>query len=233
MGKMLYKFLSDDVALKVLAERQLKVSLISELNDVYDCLPVIETVGDNWNEESKKRARMILTKIETCYGLLCFSRNYRSPIQWGHYAAGGTGIALGFDTRNPAWGEPIEVEYEEQRPVLRFSSLDEVWKRDELELTRAVAKVKSQEWVYENEVRFLYKLSDCEPQSGMYFKGFVGNDLRHVIVGSRCKKKLYVKRFLEKHYKGLRASLYMADIDESRFDLQIVQFDSLLPVDLC
>ena len=66
----------------------------------------------------------------------------------------------------------------------------------------------------------------------MYFKEFFGNDLRQVIVGSRCKKKLYVKRFVEKHYKDLRASLYMADIDESRFDLQILGFDSLLPVDL-
>ena len=121
---MLYKFLSDDVALKVLNERQLKVSLIPELNDVYDCVPVIKTVGDNWDQESKKRARMILTqKIETCYGLLCFSRNYQSPIQWGHYAAGGTGIALGFDTGQPRWGNPIEVLYKEERPVLQFSNL--------------------------------------------------------------------------------------------------------------
>ena len=105
-------------------------------------------------------------------------------------------------------------------------------KRDELELTRVVANVKSKDWAYEKEVRFIYNLSECEPQSGMYFKEFFGNDLRQVIVGSRCKKKPYVKRFVEKHYKDLRASLYMADIDESRFDLQILGFDSKLPVDL-
>ena len=72
-----------------IALRRIKVSRFSELNDPFELL------GVSLADKAKRKAfRLTKEKIDKSKGLICFSRNWRNPVLWGHYAEKHTGIAL-------------------------------------------------------------------------------------------------------------------------------------------
>ena len=106
---------------------------------------------------------------------------------WSHYGAKHHGICLGFDLRRST----VEtVTYADKR--LRQTLSDDkspdtipVAIRDE------IARTKSSDWQYEQELRVLVDLSDANPEENLYFWPF-NEDLRlaEVILGPRCDQKL-------------------------------------------
>ncbi len=231
MSGILYKFLSVENALRVLEQHRLKVSLIRELNDIYDCAPIPgPTSEDPDSSNQRERSKRVLDQNSENFGLLCFSYSYHSPLLWGHYAAGATGVALGFDSKRFNWGAPIEVRYNQNRPIFEWPATGET---SALEMVKGLSTcfgVKAEEWKYEQEVRYVVNLDHCELSSGMYFVEFVGLALREVIIGRRCSvTPTYLRHFLGKHYEGLGVSLYTSSEHDERYEITIQSFPVIQP----
>ena len=150
MAEVFYKFLSVENAFRVMEEHQLKVSLIRELNDIYDCEPIFGPAADKPGYINSSSAKEFLSRTADMYGLLCFSKGFRSPLLWGHYAEQAKGIALGF---NPAsflqQDIKMDVEYRESRPVVTWLEDASKGVPDFLQNMREHFGVKALEWKYE------------------------------------------------------------------------------------
>lgn len=120
-------------------------------------------------------------------GLLCFSENWRNPVQWSHYAESHRGICLGFDVA-PSAGMR-KVRYVESRiaPNLRaMKAMGEAAVGHMLDLLT----IKFEHWQYEQEHRLFVRLNDKDEETGLYFFDFGGDSnvkLREVIVGARSE----------------------------------------------
>src|SRR5271166_6382176 len=222
MSDIIYKFLTAENALKVLEQSRLKVGLLRELNDVYDCAPVYGPMGKEPGFLPQWWSEYVVNLNFRTYGLLCFSKTLTSPLLWGHYAACSSGIALGFDPAHFTWEDRIEVSYDRSRPILQWPKDRNMTPEDWQELFRTSFGVKAEEWRYEKEVRYVVKLAECEPRSGMYFAGFHGRALREVIVGCRCSvTPTYLQHFLGSHYRGLGVSIHIAHEHPTLFEIAI------------
>jgi hypothetical protein len=223
MGDIVYKFLPDKYALMALERVRLKVSLLSELNDIYDCAPIVGPLDNNPACADGREITHLLEANRRMSGLVCFSKDYRSPLLWGHYAASAAGLALGFaPERLSGWKDPIEIEYHQSRPIVEWPV--ERFVRDDVlqTLIKACFGTKAEEWGYEEEVRYLHRLDSCIARAGRYFRSFYPIALREVIIGSRSSvKSLYLRHLFKSHnaYKnlGLSISLFKAAEDPNEF----------------
>lgn len=176
---ILYKFLSAKIGLKVLRERQVKVSRILELNDPFEFL------GYDLRD---KRLRNILKQykdfLNNSHGVVCLSATWRHPLLWGHYANSHYGLCLGFDVLKEDYF--LKVSYQPKRRAWPSDSAGIPAEAGEAELLN-ILLTKFAGWSYEAEHRAIYRLSDkmFDKNSGMYFTPF-DEDLRlvKVIVGS-------------------------------------------------
>ena len=87
-----YHFLPANYGLTNLQRRHLKVATIPELNDPFELLCL-----DLSDPELRRAMRAWKATIGRCFGLLCFSRTWRNPVQWSHYADRHRGVCLGFE----------------------------------------------------------------------------------------------------------------------------------------
>lgn len=211
MADVIYKFLSVENAFRVMEQHALKVSLIRELNDIYDCEPVLGPAAEEPGYLTRLLTEEAFASVRDTYGLVCFSKSYRSPLLWGHYADQAKGLALGFDPAHLPWPERMDVEYREERPVVKLrlgAKMDQSVVR---ELMKEHYGVTAREWGYEEEVRYLVDLDWCVPRTRMYFFELTLRALREVIVGPRSAvTPAYVRHFLATHYKGIGVSLLIA-----------------------
>lgn len=123
-------------------------------------------------------------ELSKSHGLLCFSKNWRNPVLWSHYAESHTGICLGFDIPDEILGE---VNYSPSRLEVD----DSVWINPNLVPPKEAQKLlftKYEHWQYEDEVRCFVTLEEKETQSGLYFAEF-SDDLKltSVIVGANSE----------------------------------------------
>jgi Protein of unknown function (DUF2971) len=235
MNLVVYKFLPAEYALKALEERKLKVSLISELNDIYDCAPIVRRVGDGLRHTHQNVSKEWFNRACRTFGLLCFSACFQSPLLWGHYASSATGLALGFSIEHLARKSltgalSYAVEYDRRRPRLEYSASDSDTDDDACEHIRAYFAVKAKEWEYEQEFRQVVFLPRCEPRAGMYFAPFDGRALKEVIIGCRSSiTPSYVSHCLQRHYKDLGVSVYTAKVHPSRYEMTREPFPKAPP----
>ncbi len=225
MADVIYKFLSVENAFRVMEKHALKVSLIRELNDIYDCGPTLRLLGANPRDVDLSSTEEPDLPIADISGLLCFSKNYRSPLLWGHYAEGAKGIALGFHPDHFQWKNQIHVEYREDRPVMESDPATDDTASILLKLFSEYFGVKGVQWKYEDEVRYLLELEDCVPRKRMYFAKFPSRAIREVIVGPRSSVRCsYLQHFLAAHYKGIGVSLHSAHLHSKRFEVEARPF---------
>ena len=119
-------------------------------------------------------------KIGKDNGLICFSRNWSSPLLWGHYAEKHQGLCLAFqvNSKNSFFHR---VEYVEQR-LPKPATLSE-------EFIRKLLYTKFKQWAYEEEVRAYAKLN--EERDGHYYYEFSDTlKLKKVIIGSESDLKV-------------------------------------------
>jgi Protein of unknown function (DUF2971) len=224
MSEILYKFLSAENALKVLESREIKVSLLHELNDIYDCAPIMSASNERGELVEIESWEKVVKYVSQLHGILCFSEDYRSPLLWGHYASCSTGIALGFDPAFFSWPNqiPIRVKYQDSRPTLHLPKTEDPDVDVQVRYQEELYGVKAQEWYYEQETRYVLRLCHCEPRGGMYFAPFFGRALRQVIIGPRSRvKRSYCQDFLNKRCDGLGVELYVAKAHPTKYEVQI------------
>lgn len=181
----LYQFMKADHGISALQCRRLKISRIHELNDPF------EFVGVDQSDPAFRKG-LFKTKrtISQHHGLLCFSKTWKSPIMWAHYAGNHTGVCLGFDLSARFCKAVDYVEARFPKPA----TLDE-------EFIKALLFSKFSHWAYEQEYRCHVQLD--EDEGGLYFKAFDSDlKLAEVIVGSRSKLKRAEVRKLVKPIPG-------------------------------
>ena len=103
----LYHFTNEKYGLEDLREKHLKVARISDLNDPTEFL-----AADLSNEEFSVAMEQMRESLANDHGILCFSENWRSLVQWAHYADKHKGLCLGFDIPDHF---PAKVDYVENR----------------------------------------------------------------------------------------------------------------------
>jgi hypothetical protein len=173
---ILYHFINEEFGLKNLRERRLKVSDIANLNDPFDFLSI--AAPTKAKRQQLREWRLVMAKE---HGLICFSRNWRSPVQWGHYADRHKGLCLGFEVDD---AHVRQVDYVQSRPV--WPAIPEP-----LPLTvkqRMVDQLlytKFTHWSYEDEYR-LFTSKSFQEQDGHFYVSFSHDmKLKSVLVGAR------------------------------------------------
>ncbi|MDQ8182581.1 DUF2971 domain-containing protein [Pelagicoccus sp. SDUM812005] len=164
-----YHFLNEEFGLKDLLEKRIKISNLLDLNDPFEFGNIVFT------KSSEKNSLRISMEIVASYtGVLCFSRNWKNPVQWSHYADRHKGICLGFEIKDELLEE---VHYTHQRIVLDKKVSEE-------EITRRNLVTKYIDWKYEEEYRTFINLGQKE--DGYHFAYFDdGLKLAEVIIGCR------------------------------------------------
>lgn len=173
-----YNLTSTQHALSNIALRRLKIARFNELNDPFELLAV--------DVASRNLRAGILAKKEQVHsneGLLCFSRSWKNPLLWSHYAEKHKGIGLGFDVPDDLL---VPVNYIQGMQKLNVLSKQTSQQAIDNFLHR-LRYTKFKAWEYEEELRLFVSLSGLEDQSGVYFIPFDEKlQLREVILGPRC-----------------------------------------------
>jgi hypothetical protein len=167
-----YHFLPAKWALDDVAKRRIRISEIDQLNDPFE----LWCVGQK-NKQLRDVLRGFKREVSEKFGILCFTKRWRNPLLWSHYADKHRGICLGFDVGDRGIKS---VKYVRERPTLRIpptrKSVDEI------------LFTKYHDWKYEEEWRNWFKLDDRE--DGHYFYYFEAEEfvrLREIIAGPLCE----------------------------------------------
>lgn len=171
-----YHFVELNYGLDDLRCRRLKIAELPKLNDPF------EFFGANLSNPELRRAfHAMKDQMAVNRGILCFSRNWKNPVQWSHYAGKHTGLCLGFDIPSEHLGA---VNYSAKRFAVDASRLLNPRELD-AEAAQALLFTKYSHWRYENEVRSFLTLEDADRESGLYFADFSDRlKLVEVIVGA-------------------------------------------------
>jgi len=174
-----YHLLAADNALSDITHHRLRVSRFADLNDPFELLAAKAN-----QERFRKALRSWRDHFSGINGLLCFSRNWRNPVLWSHYAAKHRGMCLGFDIASSLL---TPVRYTRRRRTVRFADHDPEKGLDEW-FVQDLLRTKYRHWRYEDEVRVLVKLDPKKFEDGSYFYPFgEGLMLRTVILGPLCE----------------------------------------------
>ena len=182
----IYKFLNKHFALMALRERRFKVSRLTQLNDPFEMFAL--AVADR---TPRFALQMTQFDLNGRAGWACFSRTWKNPVVWAHYADSHRGLCLGFDVPDELT-KPIEyVKTREQFP----DNLGESDQAAALAVMKRILFTKFDDWRYEDEIRLTVRLDkNDETQDGLQFIDW-GETLRlvEVIVGANsptCKREL-------------------------------------------
>lgn len=173
--KRLYHFNGSTYGLQNLEKQRLKVATIMELNDPFELL------AHNSKDKTIRAAlKSFKQEAHNRFGFLCFSRSWKSPVQWGHYAEKHQGLCIGFDV-------PEDHIYPIQYCSYRLG-FDPALVQTEDERYRwslGLFTTKHEHWAYEQEERLITALDLLPKEKGLHFVGFdqVGIIVREVIVG--------------------------------------------------
>ena len=116
-----YHFIDEQFGLENIKRRRLKIARIGELNDPFEFIARAEDKLERAALRSTKEAQTKST------GLLCFSKSWKNPVQWSHYADRHRGFCLGFDVpdtliKKVTYGKtPLRFDRERFRTEVGFA----------------------------------------------------------------------------------------------------------------
>jgi len=169
---MVYHYISAEYGLEGIRKRRLKIARIMELNDPF------EFIGVNLKDRKFRKAiRQTKQEVSKSKGILCFSKTWRNPVLWSHYADKHKGLCLGFEVKNNLLGK---VDYVDSRLSVPTEFNEEFMKK--------LLFTKFRHWEYEQEYRIYVQLE--EEEGGMYFAEYSDElRLKKVIVGDQSSVK--------------------------------------------
>ena len=172
-----YHFVNLEFGLDDIRRRRLKIATLNELNDPFELLGV-----NLANPALRQAFNRMKEKMALNRGLLCFSRDWRNPVQWSHYADKHHGLCLGFDIPDVHLGA---VNYSRRRlgvAAERFLAPSQI---DEASMIKFLF-TKFSHWRYENEIRSFVTIEDKDAETGLFFAKFSERlVLKEVIVGAQ------------------------------------------------
>ncbi len=153
-------------------------------------------------------------KLNTYFGVLCFSTVNDNLLMWAHYADSHKGFVLEFDTEDEQFrrlGDLHPITYDTNRPVL-----DPV-----KQITFDIYLRKSLDWQYEHEYRLVRPLQECEKRSlvagEFYFVPMPRSCVKAVYLGTRMNEAL-AKQILEL-MAGTSAEICETELHPRQFSL--------------
>ena len=176
MTKTLYYYTPPDHALITLRDGHVKVSSFAGCNDPFELASFNMRKGARYDDRRQSRARIRAwqRRQERTHGLICFSKTWRSPLMWAHYAGDHTGLCLEFaldeDRIRPANHVLLDVAYTAGR--IRQDTvppdLDRITSPRQLQ---TLCATKFSHWRYERESRLLVDLRapGIVHRSGIHF----------------------------------------------------------------
>ena len=176
---LVYHFIKAKYGLKALRDRCLKVSRIRSLNDPYEMLGV-----DISNQELRQAFLSVKAENDARYGLLCFSRSWKNPVMWSHYAESHHGLCLGFEIPDD---RSLRVNYVHERlsPERFFRGTEQ----ERVDAMKETLCRKFIHWEYEEEIRFFPILSKLVKKGDHYFMNFSRQlDLKEVVIGMEAEQ---------------------------------------------
>ena len=179
--RAVYHFTEAEHARTDIEQARIKVTRISEANDPFELEGLKAAVA-----RMRQEIRKLKSENDKKLRLLCFSKDWRSPALWAHYADRHKGICLGFWAKR----ETLEdVEYHKERidSAPAFNAPNILTPRMKQRLTFT----KANDWIYEEETRRFLTLEETFESGGYRFFRF-GNTLKlsEVILGERCAIKI-------------------------------------------
>jgi len=198
-----YHLLPTEFALSDIALRRMKVSRLADLNDPF------ELSAANLGEKRIREAvRGFKRDLHERAGLLSFSKEWKSPVLWSHYAAKHHGMCLGFDLRK---NQAMEVVYEAERILPEIDDIDGPNPSSSPEFVRRLLCTKYTHWSYEQEFRVFVRLDETTKEDGLFYYAFSSDLLlRQVILGHSCEIPLERVRELVRNIYGDEVRVFKA-----------------------
>lgn len=173
-----YHFLPARHAVEDIEKRRLKIAQLDDLNDPFELISL-----ELSDRAFRKVYRSFIKDMAQRFGVICFSKNWRNPVLWSHYADKHRGVCLGFDVSDQFL---MKVTYAGERLSKKIRGELAHGGLNEKDM-QEILTTKFKDWEYEDEVRGFLRLEDRDPETGFYFKTFCDDQvLRQVILGARC-----------------------------------------------
>lgn len=181
--------------------------------------PLMKNIPQNVEQARQNFARTF--SDGNGFKLFCASKRNDSVLMWSHYANNHQGIVLEFDSSKPPFSNlqseyVMEVHYSEKKSPFNYVPEVEHFKRALL----AVARTKSLDWKYEEEVRIIFPAALCfEGQ----FMRFNSQALRSVIFGCRCSqdnRTVVIKELAKSHFSHVQISEATLSSQEFRLEFK-------------
>lgn len=173
---LLYHFVNRQYGLENLRRRRLKIARWNDLNDPF------ELAGANFADDTlRSKLRQMKDAMHHKVGLLCFSENWKNPVQWSHYGENHKGMCLAFEVANDILQQ---VNYVNERINCTYSDIERSSEQETYNnLFHILMTTKYADWRYEREWRIFTALKNAEGE--MFFQNFDQDvSLREVIVGA-------------------------------------------------
>lgn len=143
---------------------------------IYDNLEFLE-------KQLKKTTKSVID----CTGVLCLTTRINSLPMWAHYANNANGYAVEYskleevfnNEKESVFGNLVKVEYQENRATMTF----------EPDTFRGMFFSKFDDWSYENEIRVVLPLRQCELQDNLHLKTISKNHIKSIILGWRMSEE--------------------------------------------
>lgn len=138
-------------------ERQLGLSFDLRAERRYPSPGALDQVPDGY-QASDAMSRDIVQQLNGLIGILCLSRVNDSLLMWSHYADQYAGGVVELDGGHDFLAGQVDVEYRPLRPLRDVSAY--ISPPEPIPVAELCAK--SEQWKYEQEVRVIRSLAECE-----------------------------------------------------------------------
>jgi hypothetical protein len=152
----LYHFISEKYGLEAIEKQRLKASTLDNLNDPFELF----AIDMSSSREFRVALRTYKSYLTHKWCLLCFSKTWRSPLLWSHYAERHKGMALVFEVPETF----VEhIKYRKRRIKINEAKVENE------DTTRRLLTTKYIEWAYEKEARVFKSVSDVVYEANLPF----------------------------------------------------------------
>jgi hypothetical protein len=164
----IYHFLPEKWALEALNKQRLKVSKFNDLNDPFELMAM--SMEDKF---SRSFLSELKEKLNDKLRLLSCSRDWSSPLLWGHYADKHKGIALRLEVPSDS---VTSVTYAKDRTEIDLNALMEKNDEKAKQVMFEMFTTKYDQWSYEEEVRVQFESSEVFSEGEFDFYA-LGDDI--------------------------------------------------------